>query len=643
MNKLFANFASDFEKHHNTVELSVQDYLELCKTDKSVYGSPAERLLKAIGDPILVDTKSDPRLSRIFSNAIIRTYPSFKDFYGMEDTIDSIVSFLRHSAQGLEESKQILYLLGPVGGGKSSIAEKLKQLYETQPVYVIKDSPMFESPLSLFYPKDTFGDLLKEEYGIPSTAIRTIPSPWLLEKVKEYNGDISKFKVVKIYPSRLNQVCITRTEPGDENNQDISALVGKIDIRQLEEYAQNHPFAYSYSGGLNRGNNGICEMVEMFKSPIKMLHPLLTATQDKHYKGTEALPSMPFDGIILAHSNESEWQSFKNSKTNEAFIDRINVIKIPYCLRVDEEIQIYKKLIEGSELAKAPCAPGTLEFLAQFSVLSRLKEHQNSTIHAKMRVYNGENIKDVDPRAKPYHEYKDEAGVTEGMDGVSTRFAFKVLSKVFNHDPDEIGANPIHLMYILENEVIKEQFPEEEEAVLLSFVKGSLRTKYQEFLEKDIRASFLESFSELCQNVFERYCYYADSWVRDEDYRDDDTGVFLDHDKLDKELEKIERAAQISNSKDWRNEIVNFVLRYQSANQGKMPKWNTYEKMRQVIEKKVLESTDQILPIISFAPKRNEEDKKKHEQFVTKMKERGYTERQTRLVCEWFMRSRASS
>lgn len=640
---IFDDLKKDFEKLNNHEELSLKEYLELCAKDKMAYASPAERMLAAIGEPVTIDTKTDPRLSKIFSNKIIRIYPAFKDFYGLEDTIEQIVSFFRHAAQGLEESKQILYLLGPVGGGKSTIAEKLKELMEHVPVYVIKDSPVFESPLGLFTPKEKYGPMLEEKFGIPQSALCTPMSPWALEKVKEYDGDITQFKVVKIYPSRLKQVCITRVEPGDENNQDISALVGKIDIRKLEEYPQDHAYAYSYSGGLNRGNNGLLEMVEMFKSPIKMLHPLLTSTQERHYKGTEAISSLPFNGIILAHSNESEWQQFKNDKTNEAFLDRVNLIKIPYCLRVNEEIEIYKKLLRNSELSNAPCAPGTFELLSQFCVLSRLKEPQNSTPYSKMRVYNGENIKDVDPKAKPIQEYRDDAGVMEGMEGLSTRFAFKVLSKVFNYDPEEIGANPIHLMLVLENEIMKEQFPEEKEQNLISMLKGILQDKYLETLEKDIRASFLESFSDLCQNVFETYCYYADAWVQDTEFRDTNTGVMLSREDLNNELEKIEKAAEITNAKDWRNEITQFVLRYAKNHEGQMPKWNTYEKMRLVIEKKVLATTDEILPVISFQPKKSKEEVEKHDQFVSKMKERGYTERQTRLLCEWFMRIRKAN
>ncbi|APF04509.1 TPA: PrkA family serine protein kinase [Legionella pneumophila] len=622
-------------------DMSLDEYLELCKTDPTAYANPAERLLMAIGEPELIDTRHDPVLSRIFSNKIIHHYEVFEDFYGMEEPIEQIVGFLKHAAQGLEETKQVLYLLGPVGGGKSSIAEKLKDLMERVPFYAIKGSPVFESPLSLFNPLED-GELLRDRFGIPTRYLRYLMSPWAVKRLQEYNGDISKFRVIKVKPSRLKQIAIAKTEPGDENNQDISSLVGKVDIRKLEEFSQDDPDAYSYSGGLCRANRGLLEFVEMFKAPIKVLHPLLTATQEGNYNATEGLSAIPFEGIILAHSNESEWQSFRNNKNNEAFIDRINIVKVPYCLRVSEEIKIYQKLIHNSSLANAPCAPGTLDMLAQFSVLTRLKEPQNSSIYSKMRVYNGESLKDTDPKAKSYQEYRDFAGVDEGMSGISTRFAFKILSKVFNFDHTEVAANPVHLMYVLERQIEQEQFPQELHETYLNFIKEYLATKYVDFIGKEIQTAYLESYSEYGQNIFDRYITYADFWIQDQDYRDPDTGEIFDRALLNLELEKIEKPAGISNPKDFRNEVVNFVLRARANNRGKNPVWNSYEKLKSVIEKKMFTNTEDLLPVISFNAKASEEDKKKHEEFISRMVEKGYTRKQVRLLCEWYLRVRKS-
>jgi serine protein kinase len=326
----------------------------------------------------------------------------------------------------------------------------------------------------------------------------------------EYEGDISQFTVVRIKPSVRQQIAIAKTEPGDEDNQDISALVGKVDIRKLEQFAQNDPDAYSYSGGLCLANQGMLEFVEMFKAPIKVLHPLLTATQEGNFKGTEGLSAIPFSGVILALSHESEWQVFRNNRNNEAFLDRIYIVKIPRCLRVSEEVHIYEKLLRNSSLSDAPRAPGTRVMMARFAVLSRLQEPENSSRELKMVAYDGESLKDVDPKAKSYQEYRDYARIDEGMDGMSTRFAFKVLAKVFNYDQDEIAANPIHLLYVLEQQVVQQQFSKEFEEKYISYIKGVLAKRYAEYIGKEIQTAHLESYSEYGRNIFDRYVTYAD-------------------------------------------------------------------------------------------------------------------------------------
>ena len=388
MTSIIDLYKKDFDK--NTYQyMSIDEYFDRCKHDKMAYATAAERIIAAVGEPELVDTSKDDHLSRIFSNRTLRVYPAFKEFYGMEDAIERIVGYFRHAAQGLEERKQILYLLGPVGGGKSSLAERLKELMEVHPIYCLASktgeiSPVFESPLGLFS-SEKYGQYLSDNYNIGLRYLNTIMSPWALKRLKEYNGDISMFKVVCLQPSKLEQIAVMKTEPGDENNQDISTLVGKVDIRKLENFSQNDTDAYSYSGGLCRANQGLLEFVEMFKAPIKVLHPLLTATQEGNYIGTEAISAIPFHGIVLAHSNEAEWQTFRNNKNNEAFLDRISVVKVPYCLRVNEEKKIitakplhpytpvspylYRVFIEGaSPAALAVSLPGNLSYCWDASV-----------------------------------------------------------------------------------------------------------------------------------------------------------------------------------------------------------------------------------------------------------------------------------
>lgn len=637
-------------KTRQAEEMSLDEYLEGCREDRGMYATAPERMLMAIGDPVIVDTRKDDRLSRIFTNRKIKTYPeAFGDFYGMEDTLEQIVSFFKHAAQGLEESKQVLYLLGPVGGGKSSISERLKQLMQRVPIYVLSAynaetdkweiSPTYESPLGL-YDMEEDGDQIEEEYGIPKRYLRYIMSPWAVKRLRDAEGDLDKFKVVKVWPSVLQQVGITKVEPGDENNQDISSLVGKVNIRSLEDFEQHDPDAYNWAGGLNVTTQGIMEFVEMFKAPIKMLHPLLTATQEGHYNGTEQFGAIPYQGIILAHSNEAEWVTFKSNKNNEAFLDRVNIVKVPYCLRVTEEKRIYDKLIRNSELEGAKCAPGTLGMMAQFSVLTRLKEPENSNIFSKLEIYDGKNLKDKDPKAKSLEEYRESAGVDEGMDGSSTRFAFKILSKVFNYDSEEVAANPIHLMYVLEKQLKQEQLGEIEEEKRIAFIKGILAPNYATFIGDELQKAYLESYHEYGQNLFDRYIQYADFWLEEKDFRDPDTGEMFDKEALNAELEKVEKTAGIANPKDFRNEVVGYVLRYRADHNGESPDWTSYEKLREVIEKKMFANTEELLPVISFSKKATKDEEEKHHNFVNRMIEKGYTRKQVRLVVDWYMRYR---
>ena len=311
---------------------------------------------------------------------------------------------------------------------------------------------------------------------------------------------------------------------------------------------------------------------------------------------------------------------------------------MPYCLRATEETHIYEKLLRESTLASAPCAPETLPILARFSVLTRLHEHENSTPYSKLRVYDGETLKDTDPKAKSIQEYRDAAGVDEGMTGISTRFAFKVLSETFNHDTEEIAADPVHLMYVLEQAVKREQFSEDTEDRYLDFLKTELAPRYAEFIGNEIQKAYLESYADYGQNLFDRYITYADAWIEDQDYKDPDTGQMFDREILEKELEKIEKPAGIANPKDFRNEVVKFVLRARAERQGKNPDWRQYEKLRQVIERRMFGQVEELLPVISFGAKRDKEADAKHNEFVSRMTAHGYTQRQVRRLVEWYMR-----
>jgi len=642
---LFDDYKTSYEKSVATT-LTLADYFAQCSKDPMAYALAAERMVKAIGEPRLVQTKSDPRLLRLFGNRTLKFYDAFADFYGMEGGIvDEIVSFYRHAAQGLEERKLVLYLLGPVGSAKSTLAIKLKSLMEVHPIYVLVDgdtgerSPLLESPLGLFSP-DKFGARLEGEYGISPRYLTGLSSPWAQKRLHAYGGDLQRFRVQRIFPSVLKQIAIAKTEPGDENTQDISTLVGKVDMRKLSKLSQDDPDAYSYSGGLCLTTQGLLEFVEMFKAPIKVLHPMLTATQESNYKGTEGFGAMPYQGTVLAHSNESEWKKFSSNRDNEAFLDRICIVKVPYCLRVTEEVMIYQKLLRESTLSKAPCAPGTLPMLARYMVLSRISAPANSSIYSKLRVYDGENLRESDPQAKSVAEYREMAGIAEGMSGFSTRYAFKLISKAFNRDAAEVSADPVTQLKVIEESIGTSDFTPDVQKACTVHLKEFLIPRYLEELTKEIQAAYLESYADYGQELFDRYVAFADFWIQEEVYVDPATGVAFDKAALNSELEKLEKPAGIGNPKDFRHEIVNHVLRAQNKAGGGKIIWTSYQKLREVIEKRMFAATDDLLPVVSYFAKGTADDEKKHEAFIARMVARGHTPTQVRRQIEWWTMAR---
>ncbi len=228
------------------------------------------------------------------------------------------------------------------------------------------------------------------------------------------------------------------------------------------------------------------------------------------------------------------------------------------------------------------------------------------------------------------------------MSGISTRFAFKILSQVFNFDHRRWPPTRCTCSTCWRSRSPASSCRPRCRRRYLGFLKQYLAPRYAEFIGKELQTAYLESYSEYGQNIFDRYVTYADYWIQDQEYRDPDTGEMMDRAMLNEELEKIEKPAGISNPKDFRNEIVNFVLRARANNAGANPKWTSYEKLRVVIEKKMFSNTEDLLPVISFNTKASADEQKKHDQFVDRMVDKGYTPKQVRLLSEWYLRVRKS-
>lgn len=634
--------------------MGLMEYLEEAKVNKEMYLNPAERLLKAIGEPQTIDTRKytkDPGLGRLYNNQTIRLYPSISDLYlGQYSVIDNLVSFLRSAERGLEASKQILYLLGPVGGGKSTISEILKRLMEKEPFYAlaveinkhVAVSPIHENPLGLFSPSD------EDELGIPGYYLSGRISSWMTKRLEELEGDISKLKVVKLYPDESRHIALAKTEPGDENNQDISSLVGKIDVSKMGDFTQSDPDAYDFSGGLCRGNRGMLEFVEMFKAPIKMLHPLLTATQERNYNPTENAPSIPFEGIILAHSNIEEWEKFSNDPKNEAFIDRTHVIKVPYEMRKDNVIKIYQQQVDKGALKGAARDPNLLDVASDFHLMAVLNEDRtakrDTDILTKIKTYNGENVQDEVPGARTYQEHKeDENNRDEGMDSpISLRDMFKLLADTYDKPQDELSASTVDFLTLLDKHIDTKIEDDETRKVLLANFK-ILQQQFLIKVGKDIQQAYIGDTSSYAQKIFKNYLDMAEAWLKERDFTDDN-GDRYNSSMLDSSLSKLEKRSNgeklVDNPKGFRQEMVDYALTYRANNQGNYPSWDSYAKIADVIKAQLLVDFDKYIPVIMHDNVKSTEDKEVLENFTRAMKKQGYTPRMIRQLLQFWDKRR---
>jgi Putative Ser protein kinase len=368
-----------------------------------------------------------------------------------------IVRYFHSAAMKGEESRQVLYLVGPVGSGKSSIMESLKRVLEqSPPVYVLKGCPMREEPLHLI-PKHLRSQF-EEALGVNIEGELCPVCRYRL--VNEYRGEYENFPVTSSGFSIRSRKGIAVVPPVDPNNQDASVLVGSVDISKMDLYPEDDPRVLSLNGAFNAGNRGLVEFIEIFKNDVEYLHTILTATQEKSIPSPGKGSMIYFDGIILAHSNEAEWNKFKSDHTNEAILDRIVKVEVPYCLELDQEVKIYKKILKKSNY-RAHIAPHTIEVASMFAIISRLNESNKVDMVSKMKVYNGEEIIQKDATQKiDIKELREEAG-REGYKGISTRFIMKAIDNALSESEHDC-INPIILLETLIKAVRNSDSGEEE-------------------------------------------------------------------------------------------------------------------------------------------------------------------------------------
>ncbi|MDH3444539.1 MAG: serine protein kinase, partial [Deltaproteobacteria bacterium] len=467
-------------------------YLEKVKEDPTVAKLAHARiydiLMKSGSHDI--HESGDPHVKRLYKDEALRSYDFFADeFFGIEKTVAQIVRYFHAASLKGEESRQVLYFMGPVGSGKSSLAEKLHRgLESAEPIYAIEGCPMFEEPLHLI-PRH----LRKEFEKMLGMHIEGDLCPVCRYRLKEeFNGKYEEFPIATVEFSKRARVGIGVVPPVDPNNQDTSVLIGSEDISKLDLYSEGDPRVLELNGALNVGNRGMVEFIEVFKNEIEYLHCMITATQEKVVPAPGRHGLVYVDTVIVAHSNEAEWQKFKSDHTNEAILDRIVVIRVPYNLRLSEEVKIYQKIIRHSDF-RAHVAPHTLELASMFAILSRLEPTNKCDLMTKLKLYNGEEVIEKGRTKKVDIQELREGAKREGMSGISTRFIMKALDNALSDNTAGNCINAINVREAFINMVKEADLSDDTRKQYLEFLQDTLHKEYLEILEKEITRAFVYS------------------------------------------------------------------------------------------------------------------------------------------------------
>ncbi|HXD90202.1 MAG TPA: hypothetical protein VNU00_04020, partial [Candidatus Binataceae bacterium] len=506
------------------------DYLEMVRSDPTV----AKMAHARIYDMIMVTgtrnihESDDPRTKRLYKDEPIKVYNFFSDeFFGIERTIAQIVRYFHSASLKGEESRQVLYLMGPVGSGKSSLVERVQRgLEQAPPVYAIEGCPMHEEPMHLI-PRH----LRREFEKMLGVNIEGDLCPVCRYRLKEeYQLRYEEFPVETRNFSKRNRVGVGVVPPVDPNNQDTSVLIGSEDISKLDKYSEGDPRVLELNGALNVGNRGMVEFIEVFKNETEYLHAMITATQEKVIPAPGRHGMVYVDTCIIAHSNEAEWQKFKADHTNEAILDRIVVVKVPYNLRLSEEVKIYQKIIRNSDF-RAHVAPHTLELASMFAILSRLEPTSKCDLMTKLRLYNGEEVVEKGRTKKIDVTELKEDTKREGMNGISTRFIMKGLDNALSDNVSGNCINPINVREALISMAKEADLADDTRKQYLEFLQDTLHKEYLDLLEKEITRAFVFSYQEQAEALFQNYLDHAEAYVNKTRVRDRNTKEELSPDE----------------------------------------------------------------------------------------------------------------
>ena len=638
-------------------EMSLEAWMDLCKTDSSAYENYADRLLKSIGEPEIVDTRlADQQTRLVYGGKKVARYKPFSELYDCEASVAKLATRIQNGAR-------IVVLRGPVGAGKTEMATIIEKLAEKQPMYLLKCnttgkvSPFNDHPACLFSGDDVV-DEASAELGVPRRYLNHVKSPWVTKRLEHHGGDMAAaFSVVKVFPSRERQLGIAKLDPKDPKTADMDALVGSVDMTMIGEedpldnrkiLSAGDPDAYK-PGIFSQSHGGVFHAAEFFRNNSALFNTFLEGVTTGYFTGNGGIGTLPMEQLVVITTNDPVWKAFKAANDSDAARNRTEVIDVPYTLRKSEELKIYQKLLGKHSFADKKTAPGTMDLLAQFAVVTRLKDGIGGALKAfdpfiRARVLNGEVPDGATNKVPKLHEMRAKADPSEGLDGFTIRDADRVLKDTFNARVNEgiVEADPILLVETLRN-FIKHANDEDispaDKTRYMGFI-DTLAEESKKDIEKRINAAIIDADDVTCQRVFDEYLEYAEAWLEEKDMFTA-VGEPIDRSKIEKYLVDFEKRAGItSGASEFRKAAVAAVnsefKRIAKSNAGKpveeqkpaIVRWDSYEPIAKAIRAQYEVNQDtrrQILRAQSADDLRTQEEQRQYNRFHENMEKEGYT------------------
>ncbi len=578
------------EREQLAWEGSFRDYFELVTQNPRLaqlsHARISEMVLAAGVDKVNEGSRDELRRYRFFAD----------DLYGIEESIEQIVEYFKSAAQRLEVRKRILLLMGPVGGGKSTIVTLLKRGLEgwtrraDGAVFAIKGCPMREEPLHLI-PQELRAEI-ERHYGLYIEGELCPQCRYNLENV--FHGKHEEVLVERVVFSEKDRAGIGTFAPSDPKSQDLSELTGSIDLATIGEVGvESDPRAYRFDGELNVANRGLMEFIELLKCDERFLYSLLTLSQEQSIK-TGRFAMIYADEVIVSHTNENEYNSFAANRKSEALQDRIIMIKVPYNLKVSQEERIYTKLLQQSDGLKAVhISPNTLKVAAIFAVMTRLEEPKRANIDIvkKLKLYDGEDVEGF--KSKDVRELREETE-REGMDGISPRYIINRLSGALVRD----GAtciNPIDALRAIKNGFDQHTGISAEQRERYLNLIATARKEYDEIAKNEVQRAFVYSFEEMARHMCENYLDNVEAICNKDRLKDPITEDKLEPDE--RLMRSIEEQIGVSETakNTFRQEILIRISSY--ARKGKPFDYRAHDRLREAIEKKIFSDLKDVVKI----------------------------------------------